>query len=404
MPVNAREGYYAFISYSHEDASWAERLHKDLIAKGIPDAELFLDKPSMQAGDLWREQLRTALNRSCYLVVLWSKNAAKSEWVDAELANFENKINTPGAELIKVHQRMVFISLDDDSEIYKDIQMIRDLKVANAYDAANPSIDSFLQRNPQLWAKVVESVYQVITKDEVTVPVSQLILATTRDRLNAPDFNFSTVPDFADFSESLSDLLQRIQIGTKAELIERYGAQRSDWKPVVGNDSTVEALLDKLRDQINNIPNSPKIRWEPIGDDFWHDPDAAIAAADKLSKTLSVIVVDPISLYDAKVLNRFNVLKDNGCFDNENAVVLVLSPFTMPIPNLGFRDLIRRVARQIFNDYYQPGVRKIPYARCSVNFGDDLGVTRPVLATIRNYFYQTQPQQRAVQTSVGERG
>jgi hypothetical protein len=400
MPVNARQGYYAFISYSHEDASWAERLHQDLIAKGIPKEELFLDQPAMKAGELWREQLRAALNHSRYIVVLWSKNAAKSEWVDAELANFEDKINTPGAEMIKVHQRMIFISLDADNEVYKDIQMIRALKEANAYDPANPSIDQFLQKNPQLWADVVESVYQVVIKNEVTVPVSQLTLATTSDRLNS--INFSEVPAFADFSESLDDLLTRIQIGTKAELIGRYGPRRSDWKPVVGNNSTVKALLDSLRDQINSIPDSTRIRWEPVGNNFWDDPDAAIAAAERLAKSLAVIVIDPISLYDPKVYNRFNVLKDNGCFDNENAVVLVLSPFTMPEPNLGFRDLIRRVARQIFNDYYQPGVRKIPYAMCSVNFGDDLGVTRPVVATIRKYFYQTQPQPRAVQTSVGE--
>jgi hypothetical protein len=394
--------YYAFISYSHEDASWAERLHQDLIDKGIPEAKLFLDKPTMKAGDLWRKQLRDALNQSNYLVVMWSKNAAKSEWVDAELAHFENKINAPGAELIKVHQRMIFISLDADNEVYNDIQMIRDLKEGNAYDPANPKIDNFLQQNPQLWTEVVESVYQAVTRDEVTVPVSQLILATTSDRLTN-DIDFSKVPDFADFTESLDDLLNKIQTGSKAELIARYGARRADWKPIVGDNSTVKILLDRLRDQINTLPNATKIRWEPVGNAFWNDPDVAITAAGRLAKRLSVIVVDPISLYDPRVYRRFNVLKDNGCFDNENAVVLVLSPFTMPGPNLGFRDLIRTVARQIFNDYYQPGVRKIPYARCSVNFGDDLGMTRPVLATIRQYFYQTQPQPRAVQTSVGER-
>ncbi len=398
MSVNAKQGYYAFISYSHEDASWAERLHQDLVAKGIPKEELFLDQPTMKAGDLWREQLRTALNSSRYIVVLWSKNAAKSEWVDAELSHFEDKINTPGAEVIKVHQRMIFISLDADNEIYKDIQMIRDLLEAKAYDPANPSIDPLLKQNPQLWADVVESVYQLVIQDEVTIPVHTLVLATTADRLNS--VNFTEVPAFADFSESLDDLIQRIQVGTRADLIARYGPRRTDWKPVVGKNTSVRALLNNLRDQINNLPNTTRIRWQPVGNDFWDDPDAAIAAAERLARSLSVIVVDPISLYDAKVHNRFNVLKDNGCFDNENAVVLVLSPFTMPGPNLGFRDLIRRVARQIFNDYYQPGVRKIPYATCSVNFGDELGMTRPVVATIRKYFHQTQAQPRVSQTSV----
>jgi hypothetical protein len=424
MP-NATQDYYAFISYSHEDASWAERLHQDLIAKGIPKEMLFLDKPTMASGDLWREQLRAALNKSCYLVVLWSKNAAKSEWVDAELAHFENKINRPGSQLIQVRQRMIFVSLDTDNEAYSDIQMRTELKDAFLKEAAlkkeaakaaglkvaeeevdppYPKIDEFLKAKPNelLWKEVVNTIYETITREEVTIPVSQLILATTSDRL-MNNIDFSAVPDFADFTESLDTLTKTIEIGDKAELIARYGKTRMEWKPICGNSTNVKALLDDLRDQVNVISSDANFRWAPVSDAFWDDPDVAIATAKKLAKGLSVIVIDPISLYDPKVYRRFNDLKDNGCFDNENAVVLVLSHFKMSAPILSFRDLIKKVARQVFNDYYQPGVRKIPYARCSFNFGDELGLSRPVLATIKQFLHHSQPQQNAIPTSVGER-
>jgi hypothetical protein len=402
MPANVTQDYYAFISYSHEDKSWAHQLYQDLIAKGIPQEKIFLDRPTMEAGDLWREQLRVALDRSCNLVVLWSKKAAASEWVDHELDHFERKVSTPGAELIKVHQRMIFVSLDASNKVYDDIQMIQVLKEENAYDSQDPSNIEFIKQKPDVWTSVVEKVYQSITKDDDALSVSLLIMATTSDRLT--NIDFAAVPDFADFTESLNGILNQIQLGTRAELIARYGPQRADWKPVVGNNIPIMSLLNQLRDQINKFPNSTKIRWEPVGDRFWNSADAAIETAEKLARSLAVIVIDPISLYDPRVFRRLGDLKEQGCFDNENAVVLVLSPFTMPQPNIGFRDLIKSVARQIFNDYYQPGVRKIPYARCSVNFGDDLGMMRPVLATIKQYFHQTQSTPRAVQTSVGERG
>jgi hypothetical protein len=402
MPPTLKQKYYAFISHSHQDESWAKQLYEDLInKKGIPKEGLFLDRPTMKAGDLWREQLRAALDASSYLVVFWSSHAKESEWVNYELDHFENQINTPGAELIKVHQRMIFVSLDLVNKVYEGIQMIDDLKKAKAYDPKNPSIAPFLQQKQALWDDLVENIHQTITTNDITIPISLLICSTTSDQLNN-EIDFSKVPAFADFTESLDDLLgNTIKIGTKAELIARYGLKRSDWKPIVGNDSTVRALLDKLKDQINSLDKSPKIRWQPADDSFWTDPDEAILIAERLARELAVVVIDPISLYDPKVHRRFAVLKDNGCFDNENAVVLVLSPFSMPLPNLGFRELIRRVATLVFNDYYQPGIRKIPYARCSVNFGDDLAMTRPVLATITNHFYQNQTPRSPIQTSMG---
>ena len=398
-PIN--EKYQAFISYSHEDASWAKQLHQDLIdKKGIPKERLFLDAPSMTPGEVWKETLRTALNSTSYLVVLWSSKSRKSEWVDHELVTFENKINTPGAELIKVHQRMIFVSLDVDNRIYNDIQMIETLKGANVYDPANPTIDKLLKENKPLWDDTVEWVYQLISSDEISIPVPLLVLATTSDRLAKLDF--SEKPQFGGFTKSLQDLLGKtIQIQTKEELIARYDLRRSDWKPIVGDDSTVNNLLTNLRDEINRKSKSPNIRWEPIADAFWDNEDEARAIADKLANGLAFIVVDPISFYDPNVHWRLTILREQGCFDNENAVFLILPTFKMTEPIIGFRELIRDAARSVFNDYYLPGVRKIPYARCSVNFGDDLGMIRPVLATIKQYFH-CQPIQSPVQTSMGK--
>ena len=401
MPPSGSKQYLAFISYSHEDESWAKQLYNDLIAvKGIPKERLFLDEPSITPADVWKQTLRAALNSSCYLLVLWSSKAKDSEWVQHEIVSFENKIDTPDAEMIKVHRRMIFVSLDVDTKIYKEIQMIKTLKKINAYDPKNPTIDKLLKDNQSDWKQVVEKVYHLITTDDSSIAVPLLVMATTSDRVQKLDF--SEKPQFGGFTKSLDELLgNAIGIPTKQELIARYGLSRSEWKPIVGDNSTVDELLIRLRDEINRNSKSPTIRWEPVDDEFWDDADEARAIADSLSSGLALIVIDPISLYDPLVHYRFSILREQLCFDNENAVFLVLSPFQMPTPNVSFRELIRDAARSVFNDYYLPGVRRIPYARCSVNFGDDMGMMRPVLATIKNYFYQNQRQQTPVQTSVG---
>src|ERR1044071_4597502 len=106
MPVSGKQDYCAFISYSHDDDAWARQLYRDLIEqKGIPTANLFKDNVSLRTGDDWRPDLIEAINASRNLVVLWSTNAIKRQWVSNELANFDSKLNKSGQSEAEARQR-----------------------------------------------------------------------------------------------------------------------------------------------------------------------------------------------------------------------------------------------------------------------------------------------------------
>jgi len=92
--------YYAFVSYNHKDASYAQWLHRKLEGFRLPseihnelDAKsnhlrpIFRDKDELNAGVL-ADELRTKLEQSKYLIVICSPNSARSDWVSNEVKAF----------------------------------------------------------------------------------------------------------------------------------------------------------------------------------------------------------------------------------------------------------------------------------------------------------------------------
>ena len=92
--------YFAFISYQRKDEEWADRLRSKLEHYRLPssvrrqDASLpkeirpiFRDALELAGGVLAKE-IKTALQRSKYLIVICSPNSAKSPWVNKEIQTF----------------------------------------------------------------------------------------------------------------------------------------------------------------------------------------------------------------------------------------------------------------------------------------------------------------------------
>jgi len=97
--------YVAFISYSHQDNSWAEWLHRALESYRVPRrlvgrktaagivprrlVPIFRDRDELaSAPDLTRE-VNAALENSEYLIVICSPRSAQSAWVNAEVLAFK---------------------------------------------------------------------------------------------------------------------------------------------------------------------------------------------------------------------------------------------------------------------------------------------------------------------------
>jgi tetratricopeptide (TPR) repeat protein len=97
--------YMAFLSYSHDDAEVAEWLHEELEEFHVPPrlvgkltdqgpvpkrlAPIFRDRHELAAAHDLGEEIEEAIAGSRFLIVLCSPAAAKSPWIDEEIACFK---------------------------------------------------------------------------------------------------------------------------------------------------------------------------------------------------------------------------------------------------------------------------------------------------------------------------
>ena len=69
-----------FISYSKKDSEFAHKFADDLIAAGH---KIWVDR-SLQVGDEWEKTIEAALENAQEVIVILSKNAINSKWVQHE--------------------------------------------------------------------------------------------------------------------------------------------------------------------------------------------------------------------------------------------------------------------------------------------------------------------------------
>ena len=97
--------YWAFISYSHQDKSWGDWLHKSLETYKVPKQligqetqdgivpkrvyPVFRDREELPSSSDLSENIDQALRQSRYLIVICSPGSARSQWVNEEIRNFK---------------------------------------------------------------------------------------------------------------------------------------------------------------------------------------------------------------------------------------------------------------------------------------------------------------------------
>jgi hypothetical protein len=72
-----------FLSYSRRDSSTVQALATALAARGL---SVWVDRSGIEEGDAYDTQIENAIAQTRVVIVLWSKNSVKSQWVRAEAA------------------------------------------------------------------------------------------------------------------------------------------------------------------------------------------------------------------------------------------------------------------------------------------------------------------------------
>lgn len=70
-----------FVSYDHDDGKIADRIKQDLIKNGIA---VWIDEGELHAGHPLIARIQEAIKNAANFVLLWSKRASRSRWVNAE--------------------------------------------------------------------------------------------------------------------------------------------------------------------------------------------------------------------------------------------------------------------------------------------------------------------------------
>ena len=149
----------AFISHASKDATLAARIEELLEEDGL---QVWLDRSEIGMGGLLRKGLQTAIKNSRVLILLWSKAAAKSRWVAAEvltafhLNRFIVACARDSSPLPYFLQNSVFLNLQ-----HRKADWVERLRrgVRESPDAAN-EVPTLMSRQSQELRKTIQRIDQ----------------------------------------------------------------------------------------------------------------------------------------------------------------------------------------------------------------------------------------------------
>jgi hypothetical protein len=174
-------------------------------------------------------------------------------------------------------------------------------------------------------------------------------------------------------------------------LRQYYGDSADNWRPFGSPKDEILTIMHDVEGRYNSmlmtIGSSEKpVRWD-IPQDFSND------TLFRLGNERTVIVIDPLSLYDRDVSDRLTNLYRS--FDNEKALILAFAPFILPAPTSVMRVLLSYKAPKIVDYFFSPEfkVGKV-YAKCGPDVGDQADIDRWLWHTLKPQFSGVQKSTR----------
>ena len=365
-----------FVSYSSKDRPWAKKLWEALRAS-YPSMRIFWDRESIPAGEAWRPELLSALRNSKHLVVLWSEYANASLEVGPEIEAFNaHRDLTP--ELEGSLRKGFYVPLegnrgggiadyqgfDDFRAVYKP--QADDRGIAGV--TAGQSLDN--------WDRMIRMVGDAVSIADQSQEVIAAVIATTVDAVKEL---LDTIRGKRQAGIPLT--LDQFLAGFKlewADVRERYGPTALDWRPT--GDRTIVELLEEVRVRVN-------AKLGP--DDHFHwryadlTTDEGLDLARSLHEKASVVIFDPVSLYDFSCANALRRL--SPYVREKQSVIVSLSPSLSRDEDL-YANCVRNLSVPLFDAYFDPEIPPIGLfaAHCAPEVQRVMQIERLVRSRIRD--------------------
>lgn len=351
--------YDLFISYSSHDRPWAEKLYGDLTSS-FRSIRVFWDREAIPAGAKWRTFLKDANVNTIHLAIFWSDEARNSNEVGPEIEAFEADVRYAPNHGTK-RRCEFFIPLEGKrGGGIQDIQGFPDF--AQYYDPtlADRGV-SKLDVEPGLsqWKRMIRKIGDAISEADSRQKVIAAIVAMNTSLLDLLDMLHSKQQTLT--GPTLDQFLAQFGL-TWGQVRTRYFATAQDWHPFGGKETIVD-LLEDLRVKANSrLDLKYRFRWHHID---LTEVMAFAANVQQLLQEPSVVIVDPISLYNPIVGTVFRNLADYA--RNEQSIILSLAPLGQSGADL-LACALRELSVPILNDYFEPRIPPLSrFAMCCIN-------------------------------------
>lgn len=126
--------YDVFLSHANIDKPMVNLIYKDLLDQ---EFEVWYDKDNIHGGNKWTKAIQDGIDNSKVLVVVWTENSSKSEWVDREIVWASSK-NIPIIPLMM-----------DDAELTISVVTIQHINASMSYFSKFPELISRIQKYVQ---------------------------------------------------------------------------------------------------------------------------------------------------------------------------------------------------------------------------------------------------------------